>query len=90
MSFQGDRGAEYRSLIGLPGGVNNELYPEIKNIADKRGLTLKIGEGNDADTLFKKTVWVMDTATYPFKQAEIYHQYHGKTLSVYLRSCFHF
>lgn len=77
--YQGDRGGEYRSLIGLPGGINGESFPEVEAAAKREGLSLKLveGKGDDSDTLGKKIVWVMDTAKYPFIQAEVYHQYHG-------------
>jgi peptide methionine sulfoxide reductase MsrA len=74
---KGDRGPEYRSLVGLPGGVNSPLYPSLAAAAEKRGLKLVQGNGNDADTLFKQTIWVMDSDKFPFYQAEVYHQYHG-------------
>lgn len=74
---KGDRGPEYRSLIGIPGGMNSKYFTEINTAAEKKGLKLLAGKGDDADTLGKKIVWVMDTAAFPFKQAEVYHQYHG-------------
>lgn len=75
---KGDRGAEYRSLIGLPGGVKSDVYSVVLEAAKREGLTLKLteGKGDDGDTLGKKVVWVMDTAKFPFIQAEVYHQYH--------------
>lgn len=75
--IQGDRGSEYRSLVGIPGGVQSPLYPALQAAADAKGLRLMEGKGNDADTLGKKMVWVMDSDTFPFKPAEVYHQYHG-------------
>jgi len=39
-------------------------------------MTLKPGAGNDPDTLGKRTIWVYDTAAFPFHQAEVYHQMH--------------
>eukprot|EP00542_Grammatophora_oceanica_P021100 CAMPEP_0194033354 /NCGR_PEP_ID=MMETSP0009_2-20130614/6087_1 /TAXON_ID=210454 /ORGANISM="Grammatophora oceanica, Strain CCMP 410" /LENGTH=245 /DNA_ID=CAMNT_0038674041 /DNA_START=52 /DNA_END=789 /DNA_ORIENTATION=+ len=71
-----DRGAEYRSLIGLPGGTKHTLYPDIEAAATEAGFTLREGSGNDPDTLGKALVWVYDTAKFPFHQAEVYHQYH--------------
>jgi hypothetical protein len=72
-----DRGAEYRSLLGLPGGTSHPAYPGIQEAAQAAGVTLKRGQGNDGDTLGKKLVWVYDTQTFPFYQAEVYHQYHN-------------
>lgn len=72
-----DRGGEYRSLIGLPGGTLHPLYPAIEQAASNAGFKLQVGKGNDPDTLGKQLVYVYDTATFPFYQAEIYHQYHN-------------
>ena len=73
---KGDRGAEYRSLLGLPGGSKSPLFDQIRTAAEKKGLALLDGNGGDADTLGKKAVWVMDSDAFPFYQAEIYHQFH--------------
>jgi hypothetical protein len=73
----GDRGGEYRSLIGLPGGMSHVMYPSVENAAEKAGFKLVQGEGNDGDTLGKQIVWVYDSNKFPFYQGEIYHQYHN-------------
>lgn len=72
-----DRGAEYRSLIGLPGGVSHPLFASIESAATKTGLSLREGRGNDPDTLGQRLVYVYDTKSFPFYQAEVYHQYHN-------------
>ncbi len=72
----GDRGLEYRSLIGLPGGVSSPLYGPLEEEATKVGLKLVAGRGGDSDTSGKRMVWVYDSKEFPFKQAEIYHQFH--------------
>lgn len=62
---KGDRGAEYRSLIGIPGGIDSPLYETLKEVSD--GLVdLPAGAGDDADTLYKKKVWIMDIDKFPF------------------------
>lgn len=80
---KGDIGPEYRSLIGLPGGSSNKLYDTFVVAAKQRGFLVKEGQGNDPDTLFKKTIYVMDSDKFPFYPAEVYHQYHGKSLINY-------
>jgi hypothetical protein len=72
-----DRGAEYRSLIGLNGGISHPLYPSIQATAEKAGFLLEEGKGNDPDTIGKRLVYVYDTAAFPFYQAEVYHQFHN-------------
>lgn len=71
-----DKGAEYRSLIGLPGGVGHTSYPSIEKSADNAGYKLVEGKGNDGDTLGKQIVYVYDSTKFPFYQGEVYHQYH--------------
>jgi hypothetical protein len=72
-----DRGAEYRSLIGLPDGVNSPLYDRVEKAAQDAGFQLAEGKGNDPDTLGKKLVYVYDTKKFPFYQGEVYHQFHN-------------
>jgi len=72
-----DRGLEYRSLLGLPGGTQHSSYPQIQQAAKEAGFTLKEGKGSDPDTLRSQTVWVYDTRQFPFYQAEVYHQFHN-------------
>ena len=73
---KGDLGGEYRSLVGLPGGMSGPYFDAVKKAADAKGVSLVAGKGNDGDTLFKKSIWVYDTAAFPSYQAEVYHQYH--------------
>lgn len=74
---RGDRGSEYRSLIGIPGGIKNtEFVQTLETKAKNVGIKLVEGKGNDPDTLDKKIVYIMDSTQFPFYQAEIYHQYH--------------
>lgn len=72
-----DRGGEYRSLLGLPGGMSHPMYPAVKAAATAKGMTLAPGKGNDPDTLGKKLVYVMDSLQFPFYQGEVYHQFHN-------------
>jgi len=70
-----DRGTEYRSAIGLPGGMDSPLFKSIE-AANNGRLELVAGKGNDADTVNTKKVWVYDSNKYPFHQGEVYHQFH--------------
>lgn len=72
-----DRGGEYRSLLGLPGGTSHTSYPLVEEEATKAGFKLVAGKGNDPDTLGKQIVYVYDSNKFPFYQAEVYHQYHN-------------
>jgi hypothetical protein len=58
--------------------MNSQYIEDVRKLASTKGISLKEGKGNDPDTLGKRTVWVMDTAVFPFRQAEVYHQFHGK------------
>mmetsp|Transcript_19957 Transcript_19957/g.60439 ORF Transcript_19957/g.60439 Transcript_19957/m.60439 type:complete len:116 (-) Transcript_19957:130-477(-) len=70
-----DKGPEYRSLLGLPGGKESPLYAAIERACGDK-FKLVAGKGNEPDTLLKKTVYVMDTKAFPFHVAEVYHQFH--------------
>jgi peptide methionine sulfoxide reductase MsrA len=75
---KGDRGPEYRSLVGIPGGVSSPYYASISAAAEAKGIKLAEGKGKDSDTLGRNLVWVYDSDKFPFYQAEVYHQFHGK------------
>lgn len=77
-----DMGTEYRSAIGLPGGVDSPLFSVIQNANAGRFKLLR-GEGNDADTVFSKKIWIYDSTKYPFHQGEIYHQFHDDMIDRY-------
>jgi hypothetical protein len=66
-----DWGLAYRCLVGIPGGVNGDLYPILQRL--NVGLNLVEGRGQ-GDTLDENTIYVYDTATYPFYRGEQYHQ----------------
>ncbi len=70
-----DVGAEYRSVIGLPGGLNSPLWPAVVRANKQYGMALRAAAGSDDDEF--NTVWVYDTGCYPFFRAERYHQYHS-------------
>lgn len=73
----GDRGSEYRNLVGIPGGIDNPLSKQlIEASAATNGdmLDFAVGKGDDED--IARLVWVMDTEKYPFFKGERYHQFH--------------
>lgn len=77
-----DRGGEYRSAIGIPGGMDGPLFEKLKEANNGR-LQLVKGVGNDADTVGSKKVWVYDSDQFPFYQGEIYHQFHNDMTEFY-------
>mmetsp|Transcript_89398 Transcript_89398/g.178664 ORF Transcript_89398/g.178664 Transcript_89398/m.178664 type:complete len:284 (-) Transcript_89398:235-1086(-) len=73
----GDRGGEYRNLVGIPGGsANVPLYKAMLEAAVATGdrLDLSKGKGSDGDS--RANVWVMDSTQFPSYVAEPYHQFH--------------
>jgi len=75
----GDRGTEYRSLVGIPGGAKGEYAKLLidASIATGDKLDFGIGKGDDKD--LRKTSFVMDNTGakgFPFYVAEQYHQFH--------------
>jgi len=72
----GDRGPEYRNLIGVPGGKESPFVKDLMEATLKEGdkVDFAKGKGNDAD--LKALVWIMDTNEHPFWRGENYHQFH--------------
>lgn len=75
-----DMGGEYRSVIGLPGGMQSSFLPQMKHGASAK---LVAGSGNEGDTLGSGQIYVYDTATFPGHIAEKYHQFHDDMTESY-------
>lgn len=80
-----DVGAEYRSILGIPFGMDSELLRdvEIANQKERANQKLVRGRGSDPDTLGKRTVFVYDSNKFRFHQGELYHQFHDDMLEKY-------
>jgi len=72
-----DRGGEYRSVLGLPGGEASPLYAVIAAAAKPTPMRLATGAGDEGDTIGDKTVLVYDSDAFSFYPAELYHQFHN-------------
>jgi len=72
-----DVGGEYRTALGLPGGMENDAVPVLVDFAKEKGMKVLPGKGNEKDTLKDRTIYVYDTAQFPFYPGELYHQYHN-------------
>ena len=71
-----DKGGEYRSAVGLPGGVDSHLYADLVSAAENTPMNLLEGTGDEPDTLASRSVYVYDSRAFAFHQAELYHQFH--------------
>eukprot|EP00420_Gonyaulax_spinifera_P021671 CAMPEP_0197911476 /NCGR_PEP_ID=MMETSP1439-20131203/72887_1 /TAXON_ID=66791 /ORGANISM="Gonyaulax spinifera, Strain CCMP409" /LENGTH=262 /DNA_ID=CAMNT_0043533205 /DNA_START=41 /DNA_END=829 /DNA_ORIENTATION=- len=73
-----NRGAPYRSAIGLPGGAAGDprLLEAIDAAQGTREVKLVPGSGDDGDNLGTRSIYVYDSNKFPFHQAELYHQFH--------------
>ena len=76
-----DRGPGYRNVVGIPGGIDSELFKvfESKNVNKMKlvpgeGNNFKNGKATENDAV--NTVYIVDSQALPFHQAEAYHQYH--------------
>ncbi|KAL3919882.1 MAG: hypothetical protein SGILL_003529 [Bacillariaceae sp.] len=79
----GDRGLEYRNLVGFPGGSKSDLAMKLVEASKATGdqLDFAVGKGGDATSKGKdgdipRLVWIMDSDAYPSYVAEAYHQFH--------------
>ena len=72
----GDRGLEYRNVVGIPGGSKSSLAKELvqASIAEGDRLDFAVGKGDDGDV--RGLAWLMDTSAHPFYVGEVYHQFH--------------
>lgn len=72
----GDKGLEYRNLIGFPGGVASSYAKELIKVSQDHGDKLDFAKGKGDDPDARALCFVMDTADFPFYVAEQYHQFH--------------
>lgn len=77
-----DRGGDFRSVIGVPGGLQGEYGDTIKR-ANILNMSLEAGVGNEEDTIFENIVYVYDSDDLLFEQAEICMQFHDNNTDVY-------
>lgn len=72
----GDRGPEYRNLVGIPGGKTSPLAEKLVSASQKSGdkLDFAVGRGDDKD--LRAVSFIMDSDKFPFFIAEQYHQFH--------------
>ena len=78
-----DAGGEYRSLLGLPGGMAHPAIALLRKRAADKGLELVAGAGDEGDTLEDRLLLVLDTRDFPFHAGELYHQYHNDMVGTY-------
>ena len=71
----GDRGSEYRNLVGFAGGAGSDVYlRRLIDASKANGDKLAFAEGGGDDPDRRALVFVMDTAQFPFFVSEQYHQ----------------
>lgn len=72
----GDRGLEYRNVVGVPGGTKSPYAKMLVEASIKEGdkLDFASGKGDDPDAV--AVAFVMDSEKFPFYQGEVYHQFH--------------
>ena len=49
----------------------------MEDAAAKKGMKVLAGTGDEGDTLRARSIYVYDTAEFPFHAGELYHQYHN-------------
>lgn len=76
-----DTGGEYRSVVGLPGGMGSPLLARLQKGAGSAHLVP--GTGDEGDTLWKGEVLVYDLEKFPAHVAEKYHQFHDDMMDSY-------
>mmetsp|Transcript_39345 Transcript_39345/g.94677 ORF Transcript_39345/g.94677 Transcript_39345/m.94677 type:complete len:306 (-) Transcript_39345:242-1159(-) len=73
----GDRGSEYRNLVGFPGAAKSDLYlKQLVEASKENGDKLAFAEGLGDDPDRRALVFVMDSDAFAPFVAEQYHQFH--------------
>lgn len=72
----GDRGPEYRNVVGIPGGSKSPLAKALVEASIKAGDKLDFASGKGDDPDARALSFVMDSVAFPFYIAEPYHQFH--------------
>ena len=72
----GDKGLEYRNLVGVPGGVTSDYAKQLVQVSQENGDKLDFAKGRGDDPDARALCFVMDSNEYPFFVAEPYHQFH--------------
>lgn len=76
-----DVGGGYRSVIGLPGGMQSPLLSQVQGHAGASQLVG--GSGGEADTLHTGVVYVYDSTKLPAFTAEQFQQFHDDMSAAY-------
>jgi len=70
-----EHGSPYRSVIGLPGGIDSPLFADVVAANAPFGMLLLPGNSpNGTEEL--NVVRILNTSDFPFYIGEMYHQYH--------------
>lgn len=72
----GDRGLEYRNVVGLPGGLQSVYANLLIETSKQSGDKLDFAKGSGGDPDRRGLAFVMDTTDFPFFVGEQYHQFH--------------
>lgn len=72
----GDKGLEYRNIVGLPGGVTSKYAQLLIKASMETGDKLDFAKGKGSDPDARGLAFIMDTNQFPFYVAEQYHQFH--------------
>ena len=66
----GDRGPEYRNLVGVPGGVESKYAKQLVEASQSAGDKLDFAKGRGDDPDRRALAFIMDTGEFPFYVAE--------------------
>lgn len=62
--------SSYRLLVAVPGGLHSDLGNQIAKAASDFTLTCRDGLGNDSSNYMSNSVYIYDTASFPFFQGK--------------------
>ena len=78
-----DAGPGYRAVLAWPGGTSNDTIYRAVRSNNPHNMTFRSGEGSDSDTLGENMVWIMDSKSFTFHQAELCLQFRNNQTGKY-------
>jgi hypothetical protein len=73
-------------VLGFPGGIHNAAVMDELRKENIHNMTFRAGTGSDGDTFGTNSVFILDSGTHPFYQAELCLQFHNNQTGKYAAS----
>eukprot|EP00930_Biecheleria_cincta_P025054 TRINITY_DN17876_c0_g1_i1.p1 TRINITY_DN17876_c0_g1~~TRINITY_DN17876_c0_g1_i1.p1 ORF type:complete len:323 (-),score=44.07 TRINITY_DN17876_c0_g1_i1:136-1077(-) len=72
---QPEQGSQFRACIGLRGGVDSKDFAPIREVCERRGVSIVKAKGDEPDNYGKSSVYVYNSKLFPWRPAEQSNQF---------------